>query len=285
MSTFADQKFDSKHYKDNRPTYPESLYNAILSYHKGERETAVDVGCGTGIGTFPLLKYFHHVIGTDPSSKMLEPANELKKEFEQKNTDKTIKFLCCKAENLSSVLPPDSVDLITCAEAIHWFDTDKFFKEAYKVLKTNGTLAIWAYVEPRFLDYPKANEIYEKFVFDDDRYMGPCWQQPGKSYLRNFCRDIKLPTDLFSDVIKIDYVPMKSNKKTAFQIARDDYTMADFRKYLYSWSAYHNWQQKYGEKGKNIADMFVGELKEEFGWTDDTKLRVEWGTFYILARK
>ncbi|KAH3898650.1 class I SAM-dependent methyltransferase SCDLUD_004972 [Saccharomycodes ludwigii] len=285
MSVYKDQKFDSQYYQDNRPTYPESLYKEIFSYHKGERETAVDVGCGTGISTFPLLKYFDHVIGTDPSTKMLEPANDLKEDFEKKNTEKTIKFSCSKAETLSSVIPADSVDLVTCAEAIQWIDTEKFIKEAYKVLKTNGTLAIWNYMSPSFIDYPKANEIYEKFVFDDERYLGPCWPQPGKSTFQNFCKDIKVPADMFSDVIRVDYVPMKNNEKTAFQIARDDYTIADFRKNISSWSICHIWQQRYGSEGKDIADIFVNELKEEFGWTDDTKLRVEWGTFYILARK
>ena len=42
-------------------------------------------------------------------------------------------------------LDANSVDLVTCAQAIHWFDRDAFFKEVKRVLKINGTLAVIGY--------------------------------------------------------------------------------------------------------------------------------------------
>lgn len=284
MATYAENKFDSDYYKNNRPTYPDSLYNAIMNYHQAGKGTVVDVGCGTGIATFPLLKYFDTVVGTDPSSKMLEPANKLRQELPARDKQR-IRFEIVSAEKLSEKFEDNSIDMITGAESIHWVKHEEFFHESYRILRPGGTLAFWFYVEPIFLDFSEANTIYEKYVYRNDRYMGPCWEQPGKDFLRFFGRDIVIPKEKFADIEKHEYIPLKSEKKTEFQIKKYEYTMRSFRNYLYSWSAYHTWQKRHGKDGKNVADMFVDELKETFGWSEDTEIRVEWGTVYFLARK
>lgn len=282
MAAYSENKFDSFYYGDNRPGYPETLYDAFFEYHKGSSELVLDVGCGTGIATFPLLKYFKTVIGTDPSAKMLEAAKSIKDTLEEGKNH--IDFKISAAEEITKL--GVKADAIVAAECIHWLDREKFFEEAYHVLKPNGTLTIWCYVEPYFMDFPNANAIYEKYVYDDDRYMGACWQQPHKNVLRFFGKDIIIPSDKFCDVERFDYKPWENGQKTAYYLADDKYTMRAFRNQLYSWSAYFSWQQKYGkETGQNIADMFVDELKDKMGWTDETEVKVEWGTFYLFARK
>jgi len=54
-----------------------------------------------------------------------------------------VEFGVARAE--SSALPAGSVDLITVAQALHWFDIEQFFAESVRVLRPGGVLAIWAY--------------------------------------------------------------------------------------------------------------------------------------------
>lgn len=45
----------------------------------------------------------------------------------------------------------ETVDLITTAQAVHWFDLSKFYPEVKRVLKTNGVLAIYGYNLPELI--------------------------------------------------------------------------------------------------------------------------------------
>lgn len=284
MSTYSEESFNSKFYQENRPSYPETLFNAIMTYHKGGKAKAVDVGCGTGIATFPLLQYFNEVDGLDPSATMLACAEILKKSFTADDQHR-VAFKCCAAENLTDVLDRNSTDMVIGAECVHWMNHSKFFEQAHAILKPGGTLAFFFYVEPIFLDYPEANQIYEKYVYEDPRYMGPMWK-PGKEYLRNFGESIEIPEKMFTDIERHVYRPLVSKQKTEYYEYRDSLTVSDFRKYLRSWSAYHSWQQQYGDTGMDVAEMMIAELKVCCGWDETTtKLRVEWGTAYYMARK
>ena len=48
----------------------------------------------------------------------------------------------------STNFPEHHFDLITVAQALHWFDHDRFWKEVHRVLKPGGVFAAWAYVWP-----------------------------------------------------------------------------------------------------------------------------------------
>ncbi|CAR30424.1 class I SAM-dependent methyltransferase [Lachancea thermotolerans CBS 6340] len=284
MSTYSENSFNSDFYQEKRPRYPESLYQEILSYHSGDLKLAIDVGCGTGISTLPLLKSFERVVGCDPSSTMLESAKKFKDKITVKDINR-IEYSVCGAEDLTSLFASDSIDLVTGAESIHWVDEERFFKQAFQVLKPNGTLAYWFYVEPIFIEHPQANEIYEEFVYEDPAYMGPQWK-PGKEKLRVYGEQIRIPEDKFTDIERHVYRPLVSKEKTAYFYGRDSMTVDDLRQYLRSWSAYHTWQQKFGEKGCDVAELLLDELKSKCGWDEaNTRLKVEWGTAYYLARK
>ena len=62
-----------------------------------------------------------------------------------KNND--IKFCVSKAEEMA-FLEPQSVDLITCFQAIHWFDRERFYKEVDRILRPEGVLAVVGYGKP-----------------------------------------------------------------------------------------------------------------------------------------
>lgn len=280
MTTYAEKDFDSDNYKTNRPGYPKSLFDAIFEYHQGPTQLALDVGCGPGTASFQLLDQVDKVIATDPSEVMIKPGLE----SITPNLKDRIEFKVSHAENLKAVVSEDGVvDLIISAEALHWVKHDEFFKEAARVLRKGGTLAYWGYVEPIFIDFPKANEIYQKFVYEDPRYMGPKWIQPGKNFLRFFFKHVQVPSNSFKDIETHHYYPGETKEHTAYYHGDHKYTMAEFLNYLQSWSAYHTWQKEH--PGEDIAEIFVNELKQTFGWDDDTELRVEWGTTYTFARR
>lgn len=52
-----------------------------------------------------------------------------------------VTYICAPAHETG--LPDSCADLVTVAQGIHWFDLDKFYKEARRILKPGGLLAFW----------------------------------------------------------------------------------------------------------------------------------------------
>ena len=98
---------------------------------------AVDVACGTGHGTLPLLELADHVTGCDVSDAMLTEARA---------AYPVLEFRRASAENLP--FPNASVDLVTVGFAFHWFDQPAFLREAARVLGSGGRLAVYNMVFP-----------------------------------------------------------------------------------------------------------------------------------------
>lgn len=126
-------------YKDGRITYPEELYEYLISLCD-ERESAWDCATGSGQAAKDLSAYFDRVIATDISDSLLSHAK----------AKENIEFRNAPAEE--SGIAAGSVDLVAVAQAIHWFEFDKFWKEVDRLLKPNGILAYWGYVWPQVSD-------------------------------------------------------------------------------------------------------------------------------------
>ena len=104
---------------------------------EGEPLVAVDIACGSGQGTQALALQFDRVVGTDISPGQIGEAQKLS------HADNII-FQVGTAEHIDA--KDDSVDVVFCNMAIHWFDRDKFFAEVKRVLRTGGgVLAISAF--------------------------------------------------------------------------------------------------------------------------------------------
>jgi ubiquinone/menaquinone biosynthesis C-methylase UbiE len=128
----------SELYARARPAYPDALFEAIALDLNG-RNLAWDCGTGNGQAAVKLAKYFDHVHATDPSPQQLGNAVRVE----------NVEYGVGQAEE--SDLPSQSVDLVFVAQALHWFDLDRFYGEARRVLKSNGTIAVvgydpWVYV-------------------------------------------------------------------------------------------------------------------------------------------
>lgn len=115
-----------------RPGYPPELFDFVAALTPG-RALAWDCATGNGQAAVPLAGIFDRVVATDASQQQLGNATPHPR----------IEYRVATAEN--SGLPDASVDLLTVAQAVHWFDFDRFYAEARRVLRPGGAIALWTY--------------------------------------------------------------------------------------------------------------------------------------------
>ncbi|HEX6226203.1 MAG TPA: class I SAM-dependent methyltransferase, partial [Chryseolinea sp.] len=115
----------SKIYAAFRPTYPKALYEFIFQ-HVGGKNSAWDCATGNGQVAKYLSYYFDKVYATDISQQQLDQAAREENIFYSKTPAERTGF------------PDDQFDLITVAQALHWFDRDSFYSEALRVAKPNA---------------------------------------------------------------------------------------------------------------------------------------------------
>ncbi len=134
---WADPKviFDglSDDYDRYRPRYATASLERMLDY-AGNVSSLLDLGCGTGILTRPLRELLPRalIVGADPGNDMLAQAAAA--------GPASLDWLACRAEQLP--FADDSLDLITVAQAAHWFDRPRFHAECSRVLRSGGALAV-----------------------------------------------------------------------------------------------------------------------------------------------
>ena len=162
-------------------------------------------------------------------------------------------------------LPEHSCDLITVAQALHWFDQKLFFKEVNKVLKPHGRLAVFGYGMCS-IDDPDLDTKLKKYYIDT---LGSS-KEPGDP---GCYWQISRPL-VDSGLAEVDF-PFKNIKRT-WETTTELTTLSDFIGYLSSFSAYENFT-------KNQQDP-LPDLKsslEEGGWIG--KVNVIRPFFLILA--
>jgi len=141
----------SNDYKKYRPVYPKGLFD-FLADTAPANDLAWDCGCGTGQATAALSDYFDKVIGTDVSKGQI------------KNAIKKPNIIYKVTSEKNSELKNKSVDLVTCAQSLHWLTLNKFYKEVKRVLKPDGIIAVWTY--NLFRINKEIDGLIDKFYFD-----------------------------------------------------------------------------------------------------------------------
>jgi SAM-dependent methyltransferase len=119
-------------YANSRPRYPQALF-ATLAERAPSLGLAWEAGCGSGQAAVGLAEHFATVIATDASAEQIahaEPRSNLR---------------YAVAGETNPALADGSVDLVTAAQALHWFDRPAFYQEVARVLAPGGLLAVWAY--------------------------------------------------------------------------------------------------------------------------------------------
>lgn len=161
-------------YAASRPTYPPALA-AELADRCARTEHALDVGCGSGQLSTLLAERFERVTATDPSETQIESANPHPR----------VTYRTEPAERIG--LPNESVDLLTAAQAAHWFDLDRFYAEVRRVVRPGGVLALVSYGVP--IMYGAIGARLDRFYWNE---IHPYWPD-GRHHVEQGYRTLTFP--------------------------------------------------------------------------------------------
>ncbi len=161
-------------YASYRPTYPEALYSWLAELTPGHDHTW-DCATGTGQAAVGLAKYFRRITATDVGVGMIEHAAPHPR----------VTYTIASAEHPPAALA--DLDLITVAQALHWFDRDSFFTHCRRLLKPGGVLAYWGYLLPDI-----SREVNMVVALYHDITVGPYWP-PDRGPLLNGYAEITPP--------------------------------------------------------------------------------------------
>ncbi|QMW03829.1 class I SAM-dependent methyltransferase [Spirosoma foliorum] len=190
-------------YAQYRIDYPAELYDFVLSFVEN-RQKAWDCATGNGQVAGALAAIFDQVEATDISETQLILA--VKKP--------NINYQLSSAEQ--TPFANQTFDLITVAQALHWFDISAFHQEVRRVAKPGAVIAEWGYglvllgsdLDPILLDFYR-NRI------------GPYWD-PQRKYIDNAYATLPFP---FADAQRAEFT------------ARHAWSLDRFLNYLRTWSA------------------------------------------------
>lgn len=245
MSYFSRQ---SSHYARNRPTYPDELFSFISGLCE-KHDVAWDCATGNGQAARSLANYFGKVFATDVSPEQISRA------FQKEN----IFYSVAPAEHSS--LADSSADLVTVATAVHWFNIPEFYKEAERVLKPKGILALWGYAGCKI--NPEIDSILDDFAF--------------KLLLDYWRPETKLNWQDKYETLNFPYKLIDSPKF----IATAQYNLDDLIHYLSSWSSVQSYKEK---NNSNPIDLIFTPLEKI--WEEKNIVRkVEWELFFKCGRK
>jgi ubiquinone/menaquinone biosynthesis C-methylase UbiE len=219
----------SSSYSKFRPTYPAALFDWLASIVPAHH-VVWDCACGSGQASLDLAERFERVIATDASAGQVESAPPHPR----------VEYRVAPAEK--SGLPAASVDCVTVAQALHWFDIDAFFVEVRRVVKRGGVLAAWTYGVPRLED-PRADALVQTFY---SVTVGPYW--PPERAIVEAGYD-KLP------------FPFEEVAPPAFAMT-GEWPMAQLLGYFASWSATARYVAAHG---KNPVRDFAEEFAPAWG--------------------
>jgi SAM-dependent methyltransferase len=119
-------------YAKYRPDYPPELY-AYLAALTAHRDIALDCATGSGQAAVGLAKHFSRVVATDGSVQQLRNAQPAE----------GVTYVANLAEQ--PAFRDGTVDLVTAAQAAHWFNHERFYAQVRRVLRPQGALAVWTY--------------------------------------------------------------------------------------------------------------------------------------------
>ena len=233
-------------YADARPGYPAELFDWLSAQCAG-RTLAWDAGCGNGQASVALAEHFDAVFASDPSAAQLASAM----------AHARVRYAAEAAEQCS--LATGSADLVTVAQAYHWFDHSLFCAQARRVLAPGGVIALWTYAESRV-------DAAVDAVFDHlhGELLQHDWPS-GREHVLNRYRDLPFPFARLQ-------VP-------AFEMSRR-WTLAQYLAYLRSWSASERYRLR---TGTDPVAAITAQM--ETAWGNPQAVRVvSWPLFVLAGR-
>ncbi|OGX85044.1 class I SAM-dependent methyltransferase [Hymenobacter glacialis] len=227
LDRFSAQAADYARY---RIDYPPALYHWLLP-QVGARERAWDCATGNGQVAAVLADSFVRVDATDLS------ANQLAQAAPRSN----IHYQTATAEH--TPFPNQRFDLITVAQAVHWFDTAAYHAEVRRVARSGAVLAEWGYQLCR-LDTPELTQTLDSF---HDVTSAPYWDT-NRQHIANEYADLPFP---FADVQQAHFAVVKH------------WLVDDLLNYLRTWSAAANYARQHA--GADLVALVAEELTRLWG--------------------
>jgi ubiquinone/menaquinone biosynthesis C-methylase UbiE len=235
-------------YADFRPHYPKELFDYLATL--GERGSLVwDCACGNGQATLDLAERFDGVVATDASKEQIASAT----------MHPRIEYRVSTAEQ--SGLATESAGLITVAQALHWFDLERFYTEARRVLRPGGVLAAWAYGINQ-VENDVVNELVQEFYSNT---VGPYWP-PERKLVEDGYRTISFP---FTEI-----TPPTFRMETRW-------TLDELLGYFSTWSATNRFMKA---TGRNPLEPLAVALSRVWGDAGSCRVIV-WPLSLRLGRK
>lgn len=215
-------------YAQFRPHYPDELFGQLLPLVTN-KQAAWDCGTGNGQVAGVLADHFKDVYGTDISSEQLNQAVQ----------KPNIHYSVQPAEHTD--FADDVFDLVTVAQAIHWFRFHEFFTEVRRTLKPGGLFAVIGYglLETDEPLQQLLHHFYRKIV-------GPYWDAE-RRYLDEDYKTIPFP---FEEIA----MPALSMKYS--------WTYDQLLGYLRTWSAVKHYKQR---NGVDPVGLIEADLTACFG--------------------
>jgi SAM-dependent methyltransferase len=205
----------ARSYREHRPLYPELLFPFLASSVTGHR-LAWDCATGNGQAAASLAAYFDHVVATDGSQKQIDNAIVHPK----------VEYRVALAEQ--SGLKEHSVDLITVAQALHWFRFEDFYAEVRRVAAPGAVIAVWVY-DLMTCGNKTIDDIVHDFYWNV-LVAGNYWP-PERTHIEARYATIPFPFD----TIQAPHFRMKGY-----------WTLQGFMDYLGTWSAVQNYKERNG---------------------------------------
>jgi len=233
-------------YKRYRPTYPASLFSYLASLCGGT-DAAWDCGTGNGQAAIGLAGEFRTVVATDASAKQLAEATPHAR----------VEYRVAPAED--SGLAASSIDLVTVAQALHWFDLERFYREVERVAKPGGVVAVWCYSLVRI--EPALDRLIERFYYD---VVGPYWPKE-RVHVEAEYRDLPFP---FSEVAPPAF---------AMELV---WNLADLVGYVGTWSPVRIFA---AERGYDPVEELAPKLAAAWGDAERKRL-IRWPLNFRIGR-
>jgi SAM-dependent methyltransferase len=227
-------------YSAGRPQYPEELF-AHLAGVAPNRLKAWDAGTGGGQAAVRLARYFDEVIATDGSQQQISNARPHPRvSYKIELSERT-------------AFPDHEFDLVTAAQAAHWFRLDEFYGEVRRVLKPGGVLAIWCYGLESVDE--KVDAVIRKL---HDDFLGPYW--PKRTIEDHTYQDIVFPFNEFP--------------RRTFRMEMT-WTLAQLISGFRTWSAALFYKE---DRGADPLDILEDEFREAWGDYEQPRL-ITWPVY------
>jgi SAM-dependent methyltransferase len=229
-----------------RPRYPDLLIDHVAALAP-DRRLAIDCAAGSGQAAIPLADRFDAVLALDASLSQLRQARPRPAMYR----------VAALAERLP--VAAASASLVVVAQALHWFDFERFHQECRRVLVPGGVLAVWTY--ETFRIEPEVDRRVGRFYYGT---LGPCWPAE-RRHVEDGYRSIPFP--------------WRELPAPQFTL-EEDWGLDEFLGYVSSWSAVQRYQDA------NDDDPLVAlRAALEPLWPPGTQKRVSWPIQLRLGRR